>query len=352
MSIPTVAYAAMGPKQALVPFKFSRRAPGPKDVEIDIKYCGVCHSDIHQVNAEWGPNGLFPMVPGHEIVGIVKSVGAQVSRFKPGDRVGVGCMIDSCRQCDYCKESLEQYCSVGANFTYNGKEKDGTTITQGGYSSSIVVTEDFVLRIPANLSLDAAAPLLCAGITTYSPLAHWKAGPGKKVAIVGLGGLGHMALKFASAMGADVTMLSHSDKKKDDAIKFGAKQFYATSDPTTFQKLKNHFDLIICTVSSDIDWSAYLGTLKVDGAMVLLGVPEKPVPLSAGPLIFGRRSLAGSLIGGIAETQKMLDFCGEKNIVSDIEVIPIQDVNKAYERVLKSDVRYRFVIDISSLKKE
>ena len=310
--IPVIGYAAMGPKQLLVPYKFSRRTPNPLYVEIKIKYCGICHTDIHQVNAEWGPHGLFPMVPGHEIVGVVKNVGSKVSRFKPGDHAGIGCMIDSCGECEFCNQSLEQYCLVGANMTYNSKEKDNKTITQGGYSNCIVVTEAFVLRILLNLPLDATAPLLCAGITAYSPLVHWKTGPGKKVCVIGLGGLSHMALKFASALGAEVIIVSHSENKKDDAYKFGANYFYSSTNPNTFKILENYFDLIICTLSSDIDWNAFLRTLKVNGTMVMLGIPERPVPMAARSLVFGRKALSGSLIGGIAETQEMLNFCADK----------------------------------------
>lgn len=343
-----LAYAATQADSPLTPYSFERRAVGERDVLIDIHYCGICHSDIHQVKDEWG-NATFPMVPGHEIVGVVREVGAKVSKYKAGDKVGVGCLVDSCRECQPCEHDLEQYCENGHVGTYNSKDKQGE-ITQGGYSDHIVVDEDFVLRLPENLPLDATAPLLCAGITLYSPLRHWQAGPGKKVAIIGLGGLGHMGVKIAHAMGAEVTVLSQSLKKEADGKRLGADHFYATSDPETFKKLQGHFDLIINTVSMDLDWNAYLTLLKLDGSMVLLGVPEKQVPLGAFPLIMGRRSLAGSLIGGIAETQEMLDFCGKHNITSDIELIDIQQVNEAYERVLKSDVRYRFVIDIASLK--
>ncbi len=344
------AYAAHAVKEPLAPFQFQRREPGLNDVLIEIHYCGVCHSDIHQARDEWG-GATFPMVPGHEIVGVVSRVGSNVTRFKVGDRVGVGCMVDSCRECSSCKEGLEQYCEPGANFTYNSLEKDGKTATQGGYSTQIVVDEKFTLKIPANLPLDASAPLLCAGITTYSPLRHWKVGPGKKVAILGLGGLGHMAVKLASAMGAEVTVLSHTMKKQPDAQRFGAHHYYATSDADTFTKLQRSFDLIINTVSVDLDWNEYVNLLKRDGSFVLLGVPEKLVPMAAFPLIGGRRSVAGSLIGGIAETQEMLDFCGKHGISSDIELIPIQKINEAFERVVRSDVRYRFVIDVQSLRK-
>jgi alcohol dehydrogenase (NADP+) len=348
IALRTAGYAALQPGAALEPFVFDRREPGAHDVVIEIQYCGICHSDIHQARDEWG-GSVFPMVPGHEIVGVVSRTGEAVTKYKAGDRVGVGCFVDSCGTCESCTSGLEQFCRVHTSFTYNSTERDGTTPTYGGYSQRIVVNEDYVLRIPDNLSLDAAAPLLCAGITLYSPLKHWNAGPGKRVAIVGLGGLGHMGVKLAHALGADVTVLSQSQKKQDDAKRLGADHYYATSDPQTFEKLAGTFDLIINTVSAPIDWNAYLGLLKVDGAMVLVGAPEQPVPVDAFSVIQGRRTLAGSMIGGIAETQEMLDFCGKHNIVSDIEVTPIQNVNEAYERVLASDVRYRFVIDIASL---
>ena len=346
-ALKTVGYAASRAKLSLTPFSFERREPGEHDLLIDIKYCGICHSDIHQVRDEWG-EGIFPMVPGHEITGVVTAIGNKAHKFKVGDKVGVGCFVNSCGNCPECEEGLEQYCDATV-FTYNSREHDGTP-TYGGYSDKIVVNEDYVLRIPNNLALDAAAPLLCAGITLYSPLMHWQAGAGKKVAVVGLGGLGHMGVKLGHALGAEITVLSQSLRKKEDGIRLGADQYYATSDPETFVKLKGYFDLILNTVSADIDWNQYLDLLKLDGAMVLLGIPEKPVPLGASPLISRRRSLSGSMIGGIRETQEMLDFCGKHNLTSDIEVIPMQKVNQAYERVLKSDVRYRFVIDIASLK--
>ncbi|WP_137156377.1 NAD(P)-dependent alcohol dehydrogenase [Rhizobium sp. FKL33] len=341
-------YAATDATSPLTPFTFERRAPNDDDVVIAIKYSGICHSDIHQARNEWG-NSIFPMVPGHEIAGVVTEVGAKVTKFKVGDHVGVGCFVDSCTQCATRDLDSEQYLP-GLIGTYNGYEADGKTPTYGGYSDTIVVKEGYVLSIPENLPLDAAAPLLCAGITLYSPLKHWNAGPGKKVAIVGMGGLGHMGVKLGSAMGADITVLSQTLSKKEDGLKLGAKEYYATSDAETFQKLAGTFDLILCTVSADIDWNAYLSLLKVDGAMVLLGVPEKPVPVHAFSLIGGRRTLAGSMIGSIKETQEMLDFCGQHDIVSEIETISIDQVNEAYERVLKSDVRYRFVIDIATLK--
>ncbi|MBN8550822.1 MAG: NAD(P)-dependent alcohol dehydrogenase [Deltaproteobacteria bacterium] len=342
-------YAAKTVKAALAPFTFERRAPRDQDVAIEIKYCGICHSDIHQARDEWG-GSTFPMVPGHEIAGVVTAVGSKVTKFKVGDPVGVGCMVDSCRTCAHCEQGLEQYCLGGATFTYNSMERDGKTPTYGGYSDHVVVDESFVLHMPKNLPLDAAAPLLCAGITLYSPLMHWKAGPGKKVAILGLGGLGHMGVKIAKALGAEVTVLSHSARKEADAKNLGAHHFFATSDASTFETLKNHFDLIINTVSADIDWNQYLSLLKLDGSMVVVGVPEKPNAVSAFSIIAGRKNLSGSMIGGIQETQEMLDFCGKHNITCDIEIIPIQKVNEAYERVLKSDVRYRFVIDMASLR--
>jgi len=343
-------YAAQSVKATLAPYSFERREVGDNDVLVEIQYCGICHTDIHQVGDEWG-GSIFPMVPGHEITGIVSKTGPKVTRYKPGDKVGVGCFVNSCRKCDACKKNLEQYCTGGMVTTYNGTEKDGTT-TQGGYSNRIVVDENYVLRIPDSLPLDKAAPLLCAGITLYSPLMHWKAGPGKKVAIIGLGGIGHMGVKIAHALGAEVTVLSHSLKKQEDGKKLGADYFYATSDPETFEKLKGYFDLIINTVSAEIDWNQYLELLALDGSMIVVGIPEKQTSVGAFPLVAGRRSLAGSLIGGIKETQEMLDFCAKNNIASEIELIPIQKVNEAYKRILNSDVRYRFVIDIKSLEQK
>jgi uncharacterized zinc-type alcohol dehydrogenase-like protein len=289
------------------------------------------------------------MVPGHEIVGVVAKTGGQVTKFRPGDRVGVGCFVDSCRRCHYCTQGLEQYCAETATQTYNALERDGKTPTLGGYSDKIVVDENYVLRIPENLPLDGAAPLLCAGITLYSPLRHWNAGPGKKVAIVGLGGLGHMGVKLAHAFGAEVTVISQSMRKEAEARRMGADHFYASSDAATFAKLAGHFDLVINTVSAEIDWNQYLSLVKVDGSMVVVGVPEHQVPIAAFSLIAKRRSLSGSMIGGIPETQEMLDFCAKHGIVSDIEITPIQKINEAYERILRSDVRYRFVIDMATL---
>ncbi|RKH30258.1 NAD(P)-dependent alcohol dehydrogenase [Corallococcus sicarius] len=344
----TQAYAAPSAKAALGPFSLERRAPRAQDVLIDILYCGVCHSDIHQARDEWG-GAVFPMVPGHEIVGKVSQVGSAVTAFKVGDSVGVGCFVNSCRECPACVAGEEQYCEQGMVSTYNGRERDGTP-TYGGYSTSITVDAKYVLRIPEGLPLDRAAPLLCAGITTYSPLHHYGLKAGQKLAVVGLGGLGHMGVKLGKAMGAEVTVLSTSPSKRDDALALGATHFAATSDKQTFKKLANQFDFILDTVSAPHDYNAYLGLLKLDGTMILVGVPETPTPLAAFPLVMKRRKLGGSLIGGIRETQEMLDFCAKHNVASDVEVIPIQKINEAYERMLKGDVRYRFVIDTASLR--
>ena len=344
-------YAATTARAPLGPYSFERREAREHDVVIDIKYCGICHSDIHQVRDEWSEyqeESIFPMVPGHEIAGIVSAVGSKASKYKVGDKVGVGCYVDSCRHCAECKQGLEQYCSVGTIWTYNGRDKEGAP-TYGGYSERIVVDENYVLRMPQNLPLEACAPLLCAGITLYSPLKHWHAGPGKKVAIVGMGGLGHMGVKLAHALGSEVTVLSQTLSKKADGKKFGASHYYATSDPETFTKLAGSFDLIINTVSAKLDWNQYLDLLKLDGTMVIVGLPEKDIPVGGFSLTARRRSLAGSQIGGIGEIQEMLDFCGKHGIASDVEVIPVHKVNEAYERVLKSDVRYRFVIDMATL---
>lgn len=346
--IPTPAYAAMTAKSALTPWSIARREPGPHEVLIDILYCGICHSDIHQARDEWG-GSIFPMVPGHEIIGTVAKIGAQVRNWKIGDTVGVGCMVDSCHECEACRDGEEQFCEKGANFTYNSLERDGKTPTYGGYSTRITVNEDYVLRIPAGLPLAPTAPLLCAGITTYSPLKRFGAGPGRRVAILGLGGLGHMGVKIAKAMGAHVTVLSHSPGKRAAALALGADDFLATGDPGVFKANAKRFDFLLDTISAKHDYNAYLELLKRDRAMVLVGIPD-PLPLSAASLVMQRRLLSGSLIGGIRETQEMLDFCAAHGVVSDIELIPIQKVNEAYERVLKSDVRYRFVIDITSLK--
>lgn len=346
------AYAAPAAKAPLGPTTIERREPGPADVEIDIKFCGICHSDVHQVKDEWGGTA-FPIVPGHEIAGVVKRIGADVKKFAVGDHVGIGCFVDSIRSQGGAPNDtyIEQYLP-GCVFTYNSVEHDGKTATMGGYSESIVVNEEYVLRVPESIPLDRAAPLMCAGITLYSPLKHWGAGPGKKVAIVGLGGLGHMGVKIGHALGAEVTVLSQSLAKKDDGLRMGATAYHAMSDPSTFEKLKGTFDLIINTVSAKLDWGALLALLKPDATMVILGIPEENVSLGAAALVQGRRSLAGSMIGSIAETQEMLDFCGEHDITADVEVIPIQKVNEAYERLLKSDVKYRFAIDMASLKSE
>lgn len=342
------AYAAPAAGEPLAPTTIERRDVGPHDVLIEIEYAGICHSDIHTVNGDWGPQP-FPVVPGHEIVGRVTQVGADVDRHHVGDRVGVGCMVNSCGTCASCRRGEEQYCLNGMTPTYAGTDRDGTT-TQGGYSSHVVVDADFVLSVPDGLDPAAAAPLLCAGITTYSPLRHWGAGPGKKVAIVGLGGLGHMGVKLAHALGAEVTVLSQSLKKQEDGLRLGADHYYATSDPDTFEQLAGRFDLIVNTVSASIDLDAYLRLLAVDGTMVNVGAPPEALGVRAGTLIGGRRSFAGSAIGGIAQTQEMLDFCAEHGIGAEVEVIGAEKINEAYERVLASDVRYRFVIDASTLR--
>ena len=343
----TPAYAVADAKSPLAPWTITRRPPGPHDVQIEIRYCGVCHSDIHQARGEWG-GGIFPMVPGHEIVGHVDAVGDAVTRFKVGDRVGVGCFVDSCRECAACKDGEEQFCSEGMTATYNSLERGTRQPTYGGYSTRIVVNQDYVLRVPDSIPLDRAAPLLCAGITTYSPLRTFGVKAGDKIAVVGLGGLGHMGVKIARAMGAHVTVLSTSPSKRDDALKLGADEFAATADPQTFKNLAGRFDFILDTVSAPHDYNAYLQLLKLDGTMILVGLPDQPTPLSAGPLIMRRRRLAGSLIGGIRETQEMLDFCAEHGVASDIELIPIDKINEAYTRMIKGDVRYRFVIDCTS----
>ncbi|MFE1500101.1 NAD(P)-dependent alcohol dehydrogenase, partial [Streptomyces albidoflavus] len=335
------AYAAPAANAPLERTTVPRRAVGEHDVLIDIQYAGICHSDIHQACDGWG-EGIFPMVPGHEIAGIVAEVGPGVTRHKVGDRVGVGCFVDSCRTCAYCLQGLEQFCTQGMTGTYNALDKNGEP-TYGGYSRQIVVDENYTLRIPEGIALDEAAPLLCAGITLYSPLAHWKAGPGKKVAIVGLGGLGHMGVKIAHALGAEVTVLSQSLRKQEDGLKLGAAHFHATSDPQTFTDLAGTFDLVISTVSAPLDFGAYLSLVKPDGALVNVGAPEEPVALNLFSLIGGRKTLAGSMIGGIAETQEMLDFCAEHGLGAEIEVISADRINEAYERVIASDVRYRFV---------
>lgn len=345
----TNAYAAPAAGEQLGKWWFERRDPGPHDVQIEIRFCGVCHSDIHQVRDEWG-KGIFPMVPGHEIVGVVTGVGSRVNKFKNGDLAGVGCLVDSCKKCSNCKSGLEQFCENGSSATYNGYEQDKKTPTYGGYSNAIVVHEDFVLKVSENLNLAAVAPLLCAGITTYSPLRHWKVGEGHKLAVVGLGGLGHMGVKFGVSFGAEVTVLSTSPNKEADAKKLGAHKFLVTKDEEQMKMVKGNFDFILDTVSANHDYNMYLGLLKRDGVMICVGGVPEAVPLRASSLIGGRKSLAGSLIGGIPETQEMLDYCEQHNIVSDIELIDIGYINSAYERMMKGDVKYRFVIDISTLK--
>ncbi|MFI1224982.1 MULTISPECIES: NAD(P)-dependent alcohol dehydrogenase [unclassified Streptomyces] len=341
------AYAAPRAKAPLERTTVERRPVGEFDVLIDIKFAGICHSDIHQARDGWG-EGIFPMVPGHEIAGIVAETGSGVTRFKVGDRVGVGCMVDSCGTCDACLMGREQHCVEGNTQTYNALDRGGEP-TYGGYSTHIVVTEAFAVGIPEGIALDEAAPLLCAGITTYSPLRRWGAGPGKKVAVVGLGGLGHMAVKIAHALGAEVTVLSQSLRKKDDGLKLGADHYYATSDPSTFQELAGTFDIILSTVSAPLDFGAYLGLLRTEGTLVNVGAPEEPISLNLFSLILGNRSIAGSAIGGIKETQEMLDFCAVHGLGAEIEVIGASQVNEAYERVLASDVRYRFVIDTATI---
>ncbi|MBF0297895.1 MAG: NAD(P)-dependent alcohol dehydrogenase [Oligoflexia bacterium] len=340
--------AAFSTTKPLGPFSFERRDPKEHDVVIEIKYCGICHSDIHNVRSEWFP-GIYPMVPGHEIAGVVSAVGSKVKKFKVGDHAGVGCFVDSCRECDHCKEGLDQYCLEGNTLTYNAKDKEGN-VTYGGYSNIIVVDENYTLKIPQSIPLDKAAPLLCAGITLYSPLMHWRVGPGKKVGIMGLGGLGHMGVKIARALGAEVFVLSHSDKKQEDALKMGAHHFIATKDESVFKQYAGKFDLIINTVSShELNMSNYFNLLKLDGTLVSVGAPEKPLTIHPFPLIIMRRNYAGSVIGSIKETQEMLDFCAKHNITPEIELITPEQINVAYERVIQSDVRYRFVIDISKI---
>ncbi|MFF9579576.1 NAD(P)-dependent alcohol dehydrogenase [Streptomyces rubiginosohelvolus] len=341
------AYAAPRAKAPLERTTIERRPVGEFDILIDIKFAGICHSDIHQARDGWG-EGIFPMVPGHEIAGIVAETGSGVTRFKVGDRVGVGCMVDSCGQCDACLMGREQHCAEGNTQTYNALDRSGEP-TYGGYSTHLVVTEKFAVSIPEGIALDEAAPLLCAGITTYSPLKRWGAGPGKKVAVVGLGGLGHMAVKIAHALGAEVTVLSQSLRKKDDGLKLGADHYYATSDPKTFEELAGTFDVILSTVSAPLDFGAYLGLLRTEGTLVNVGAPEEPISLNLFSLILGNRSIAGSAIGGIKETQEMLDFCAVHGLGAEIEVIGASQVNEAYERVLASDVRYRFVIDTATI---
>jgi alcohol dehydrogenase (NADP+) len=347
--MPTVrAYAAAAPKSPLAPLDIPRREPGPKDVVIDIKYCGVCHSDIHQARDEWG-GGRFPMVPGHEIVGIVRAVGAKARRFKAGDHAGVGCLVDSCRECANCRKGLEQHCFGPASFTYNSVERDGRTPTYGGYSKSVVVNEDFVLKLDKKLPLAEAAPLLCAGITTWSPLKRFGVRKGSKVGVLGLGGLGHMAVKLAAALGAEVTVLSGSPSKKPDAKGLGAARFLLTSDAGAMAAAAASLDLIVDTVSGPHDLNAALGLLGTGGTLVMVGASPEPLPVGTFPLILMRRAIAGSLIGGIAETQRMLDFCAKKKVVSTVEVLPVQKVNEAFDRVASGAVRYRAVLDLSTL---
>jgi uncharacterized zinc-type alcohol dehydrogenase-like protein len=352
MPIATRAFAAVAADQPLEPWRFDRRDPGPDDVAIEIRYCGVCHSDLHVAKNQLGGT-RYPIVPGHEIAGVVTAVGSGVTRFKVGDRVGVGCMVDSCRTCPACVAGEEQYCEPGMIQTYGSRDAKGAevgqTITQGGYSDRITVDQNYVLRIPDALPLDAAAPLLCAGITTWSPLRHWKVGPGSKVAVIGLGGLGHMAVKLAAALGAEVTVLSTSDRKKADAERMGAKHFLINSDKAAMQAAAEKFDLIINTVSATHEIASHINLLARDGTMVMLGLTTEGMPVYAMPLLWRRRSVAGSLIGGIRETQEMLDFCAEHGIACDIEVIAPEQINEAYERMERSDVRYRFVLDMARL---
>jgi uncharacterized zinc-type alcohol dehydrogenase-like protein len=343
-------YAAYSSTTPLKPYSFERRDPGPKDVVIDIEYCGVCHSDIHQVRDEWG-GSMYPIVPGHEIVGTVRAVGKEVTKLKPGDAAAVGVMVDSCRECASCRRGLEQYCEQGMVGTYNAKDRNGD-ITYGGYSDVIVTDEHFVYGISPKLNKAAVAPLLCAGITTYSPLKHWGAGRNKKVGVVGLGGLGHMGLKFAHSLGAHTVQFTTSAAKKEDALRLGADEVILSNDGAAMAKQKASFDLILDTVSAQHDLGTYLSMLKLDGTLVMVGLPEKPLALSTGIICVPRRSIAGSGIGGVPETQEMLSYCAEHNIVSDVEVIPIQKINEAFERVLKGDVKYRFVIDLASLREK
>ncbi|MBL4677281.1 MAG: NAD(P)-dependent alcohol dehydrogenase [Mucilaginibacter sp.] len=342
------SYAAQTPETDLAPWEFERREVGPHDVQFDILYCGVCHSDLHQIKNDWFP-GIFPMVPGHEIVGRVVKVGDHVKNFKVGDLAGTGCMVDSCQVCENCKNDLEQYCLEGNTQTYNGMERDGSRPTYGGYSNTIVVREEFVLHISEDVDLAATAPLLCAGITTYSPLRHWGVGKGHKLAVLGLGGLGHMGVKFGVAFGAEVTVISTSPNKEEDAKKLGAHHFLVSKDAEQMKAAAGSFDFILDTVSAEHDMNAYLALLKTNGIMMCVGVPSKPYAIHPFSLLGGRKSVAGSGIGGIKETQEMLDFCAANNIVSDIEMIDIKDITASYERMLKGDVRYRFVIDMATL---
>ena len=346
--IPVKSYAAQSATTPLAPWNFNRRDVGAKDVLVEILYCGVCHSDIHQARDEWG-GSFFPMVPGHEIVGRVTKVGKDVTNFKVGDLAGVGVFVDSCRVCENCKDDLQQYCEQGMSGTYNGYERDGKTPTYGGYSSQIVVDENYTLHVADHLDLTRVGPLLCAGITTYSPIMHWKIGNGHRVGVLGLGGLGHMAVKFSASLGSEVTVLSTTKNKEADAKKLGAHNFIHTKDENQMKSAKRQFDFIIDTVSAEHDIETYLGLLRRDGAHIVVGIPPSPSAVGHGALIAGRKTLAGSMIGGIKETQEMLDYCAERNIMADVEVIAAKDINKAYERMIKNDVKYRFVIDMSTL---
>lgn len=350
MTIKVLGFAAQSATEALAPFHFERRDPRPDDVEIEILYCGVCHSDLHMARNDWGWS-FYPIVPGHEIIGRVIGVGADVTRFSVGDHAGIGCMVDSCQHCTACEQGLEQYCEEGHTLTYGSKDRQDGMTTYGGYSEKIVASEKFVVKVPSGLNLAGAAPLLCAGITTWSPLRHWKVGPDSKVAIVGLGGLGHMGIKLAKALGAEVTLFTRSPGKEADAYRLGADHIVLSTDKAQMKAAKNRFDLIIDTVPYQHDVNPYLPTLALNGTLVLVGLLGDLAPtLSSVPLILGRKAVAGSVIGGIAETQEMLDFCGQHGITSDIEIINMQEINAAYERMLKSDVKYRFVIDMASLK--
>lgn len=346
--IATKAFAAQHAGAALGPFSFERREPGLHDVVIDISHCGVCHTDIHFVRNDWGMS-IYPMVPGHEIVGKVAAIGSHVKKLRPGDSAGVGCLVDWCRECASCGNGLEQHCQKGFVLTYSSYEKDGNTVTQGGYSTKIVVDERFVLKLSPKLPPHKAAPLLCAGITTYSPLRQWEVGKGHKVAVIGLGGLGHMGVKFASSFGAEVTVLSTTSSKKSDALRLGAHDFVLTTDSAQTQRVANHFDFILDTLSASHDYNLYVGMLKACGTLICVGLPPKPIEVPALNIVFARRCIAGSLIGGLPETQEMLDYCASKNTTADVEVIPIHQINEAYERMLKNDVKYRFVIDTTSL---
>ncbi len=344
----TKGYAALQASGPLEAFSFERRVLGVHDVAFDITYAGICHSDIHQVKEEWGA-ALFPMVPGHEIVGHVTKIGPGVTKFAPGDVIGVGVFVDSCRECTSCQAGLQQYCLKGMTGTYNGYERDGITIAFGGYSDKFVIHQDYAVKVPSHLEQSGVAPLMCAGITLYSPLKHWQAGPGKRVAVMGLGGLGHMGVKFADALGAHVTVLSHSEGKRADALAMGADEFFCTKDASVFNDLASSFDLILNTISAEIIIEDYLKLLKLDGTLVVIGLPGKPYSVNVGTLLGARRSMAGSMIGGMPQLQEMIDFCGTHSIVSDVEVIAADQINLAYERTIASDVKYRFVIDASTI---